>query len=341
MRGDVKTLVAELLSRFFWVTALVMMALGLWLPGDFDFLRPFIPLFLGGILFFTALKVPLGQIVEHLHVRRLPALAVLTVIKLVVLGAVGWGIAQVIAPQWALGVALVMAMPAGLSASAMTDLYRGQVGFALVFTLVTSVFAPLSIPALLLVLDPDTSIALGVLGERALYITLLLGTPLTLAQIVRRLAPALVRRHHHRWSYGAVCSSCLLIFVSISSNRLAWQDLPLTALLTPLLVCTAALSVALATAIALARYWRGPEGVAFGFCCLWMNNGLAVAFADRFYHGNAGVILPAVLMQLPIIASVAVLGAWWTAQAARVRVVTESGSHTASGSPEVRKSGSP
>ena len=43
-----------------------------------------------------------------------------------------------------------------------------------------------------------------------------------------------------------------------------------------------------------------------------MNNGLSVAFSDRFYHGNAGVILPSVLMQLPIIAYVTLFGRWTT-----------------------------
>ncbi len=307
-----RTIVAELLSRFFWVTALVMMALGLWLPGDWGQLRPLIPVFLGGILFFTALKVPLGQIVEQIHLRKLPALGLLSVVKLVLLGGVGWGIGRLIAPEWAMGTAIVMAMPAGLSAAAITDLYRGHVGFALVFTLLTSLLAPLSIPALVLVLDPDTQIELAVLVERALYIAIVLGTPLTIAQLVRRFFPRTVQRHYGRWGYGAVLSSCLLIFVSISSNRAAWQDLPAHGLLVPLGVCTLALTVALLTGMALAHWWRGPEGVAFGFCCLWMNNGLAVAFADRFYHGNAGVILPAVLMQLPIIAYVSVLGMWWT-----------------------------
>lgn len=307
-----RTVVAELLSRFFWVTALVMMALGLWLPGEWGVLRPLIPLFLGGILFFTALKVPLEQIVEQMQVRKLPALAGLSLVKLGLLGAVGWSIGQLIAPEWAMGTAIVMAMPAGLSGSAITDLYRGHVGFALVFTLLTSLLAPLSIPALVLVLDPHTRIEIAMLAERALYITVVLGVPLTVAQIVRRVFPATVRRHYGRWGYGAVLSSCLLIFVSISSNRSAWQGLPAHALLIPLGICALALAVALLTSMALARWWRGPEGVAFGFCCLWMNNGLAVAFADRFYHGNAGVILPAVLMQLPIIAYVGILGAWWT-----------------------------
>lgn len=291
-----------------------MMMLGLWLPGDWGFLRPMIPFFLGGILFCTALKVPLGHVLEQIHPRNFLPLAVLSLIKLAVFGAVGWCIAQLIAPQWALGAALVMAMPAGLSSPAMTDLYKGHVGFSLVFTLLSSLLAPLSIPLLITILDPATTVDSSILIERVVFILKVLAIPMVAAQIVRRVAPNFVQRHYGRWGYGAVLSSCLLIFVSISSNRFAWEAMPPITLLMPLVVSAVALTVPLVTAMLLAKWWRGPEGVAFGFSCLWMNNGLAVAFADKFYHGNAGVILPAVLMQLPIIIYVAVLGKWWTKQ---------------------------
>jgi predicted Na+-dependent transporter len=55
-----------------------------------------------------------------------------------------------------------------------------------------------------------------------------------------------------------------------------------------------------------------------------MNNGLGVAFADKFYHNQAGVLLPAVLIQLPIVMSVAILGRWYTAE--RKRTAEQKGS---------------
>lgn len=310
MSVTVSPVVAALLSRYFWVTALGMMALGLWLPGDYVWARLLIPVFLGGILFFTGLKVPLTEVVAQIRPRNLLPLLLLTLVKLIGFGALGWAVGALIAPEWALGLALTLAMPAGLSSAAITDLSRGHVGFALVFTLITSLLAPLTIPLLVTVLDPTTRIEAGVLVERTIFIALLLGIPLSLAQVVRRVAPGFVQRHYHRWGPGAVLSSCLLIFVSIAGNRFAWESRPQAELLAPLGLAAVALFPVLLSGMALARWWRPGEGVAFGVCCLWMNNGLAVAFADKFYHGNAGVLLPAVLMQLPIIASVSVLK-WW------------------------------
>jgi len=310
---------AFLLGSGFWITALVMMGAGLWLPGDYTILHHGIPVFLGGILFFTALKVELRQIGGAMHgsapLRRLGATAL---VKLLILPLVAWAITWLIAPDWALGVLLVMAMPAGLSSPAMSDLYRANVPFALAFTGLTSLLCPLSIPFLIQCCDPSGAhIDPRVLAERALYIIVLLATPLALAQIVRALAPTLVQRHYSRWGYGAVLSSCLLIFVSISCNRHAWEHLPQIQLLLPLLLCSAILVLAVASAVIAHRWMPSSEAAAFGFCCLWMNNGLSVAFSDRFYHGNAGVILPSVLMQLPIIAYVAFFGRWTTRRKAR------------------------
>jgi len=305
---------ALLLGRHFWVFALAMMAAGLWLPGDWTWLRPTIPFLLGGILFFTALKVRVSAVAGELRGgARIGRLGLLTTIKLVALPLLAWGIARLVAPEWALGVLLVTAMPAGLSATAVTDLYGGNVALAMVLTFLTSVACPLTVPVLLQMLDPRAGgIDAGLLAERALYIVLLLVIPFALAQVARRLAPDLIERHFHRWTYGAILSSCLLIFASIAANRAAWAHLPTSALAVPLALNAVAMAVGIAVALlSTRRRLVAGDAAAFAFCCAWMNNGLAVAFADRFFHGQAGVILGPVLMQLPIIAGVSFLG-WWT-----------------------------
>jgi BASS family bile acid:Na+ symporter len=301
-RAAMARTVGFLLGPGFWITALAMMAAGLWLPGDYGVLHHGVPVFLGGILFFTALKVELRHVGGALHGRGpLLRLGATALVKLIVLPLAAWAITRLIAPDWALGMLLVMAMPAGLSSAAMSDLYRANVPFALAFTCVTSLLCPLTVPLLIAAFDhTGARIDPALLAGRALYILVLLATPLALAQLVRAVAPELVKRHYGRWGYGAVLSSCLLIFVSISGNRHAWEAMPQVPVL----------ALAVGGAVLAHRWMPAGEAAAFGFCCLWMNNGLSVAFSDRFYHGNAGVILPSVLMQLPIVAYVALFGRW-------------------------------
>ncbi len=302
-------MLVSLLGRRFWILALVMIAAGMWLPGDYRGMRPLVPIALGGILFFTGLKLRFGELVDEARgPARLGRIGILSVIKLLVIPGAAYVAARPFGPDWALGVMLVSAMPGGMSSAAMADLYRASGPFALVITVVTSLACPLSVPWLLHLVDGTTTAGGGVLADRALYIVGLLCVPFTLAQLVRRFWPAMVQRHHGRWGYGAVASSAALIFISLSANRQAWAGFPLSGLVTPLLIDAVVLAVTLGLALTTRRWLPARQAYAFAFCCVWMNNGLAVAFASRFYPDDARVILPAVLMQLPITAAVVVLG---------------------------------
>jgi predicted Na+-dependent transporter len=214
-----------------------------------------------------------------------------------------------IAPDWALGVLIVMAMPAGMTSSAMADLYRADVPFVLALTLLTSVLCPVSIPLLTSWFDSTRAhIEPSVLAGRAAYIVVLLTVPFALAQLTRRVAKRVVLRYHDRWGYGSMASTCLLIFVAISANRGAWAALDGTTLAIPLAL-TGALMTGIAALGAFGRRHASAgrvDGLTYG--CLWMNNGLAVAFCDRFFHGNPRAMLPAIVIQLPIVASVAAYG---------------------------------
>src|SRR5262245_34030047 len=59
--------IASLLGHAFWLPALCATALGLWLPGDCRRLAPLVPISLGGILYFTALKVELRDVARQFH----------------------------------------------------------------------------------------------------------------------------------------------------------------------------------------------------------------------------------------------------------------------------------
>lgn len=310
---------ASLLGHSFWLPALIAMAAGLWLPGDFRALGVLVPVSLGGILYFTALKVEPSDVARQFRAgSRLIALAAAAFVKLVALPLGCVAIARVVAPDWALGVLIVMAMPAGMASSAMADLYRADVPFVLALTLLTSVLCPVSVPLLAAWFDPGATFAPAVLGARAGYIVLLLTVPFALAQITRRLVPDLIERHRDRWSMGSVVCTCALIFISIASNRTTWAAYGNAAFVAPLAV-TSVLMAAIAALGSLARRHAiasTVDGLAYG--CLWMNNGLAIAFSNRFFHGNATAMLPAVMIQLPIVASVAGYGS----RALRERALT-------------------
>jgi predicted Na+-dependent transporter len=301
-------MIAWLLGAGFWVSALAMMATALWLPGDWSMVRPSITWWMSGILFFTALKVELRTVLEGLGDRACwLRLALAALAKLLVLPVVAYALTKIIAPDWALGVLIVLAMPAGMSAATMADLYGASVPFALLLTLLTAALCPLTIPLLVGLADAQTIEPAALVG-RALYIMVLLVTPFIAAQLVRGGLRAMVLRHHRYWGRCSVGCACLLIFTGIAANRSAWTGLPYQTLLVPVGLCFIALCIAAIVARWSARIMPTDEAAAFGFCCLWLNTGLAVAFCDRFYHGDAQVILPSALVQLPTTALVTWFG---------------------------------
>lgn len=298
----------------FWIMAYGAMALGFVLPSGWlpeSFLQGIVPLLLGGILFFSGLRFPLWEMLEAVRSPRLyQQVALLSPLKLICLPLLAYVCVLPLVPAWAAGVFLVMLMPMGLSSIAFTDLYQGRRMLSVALVVGTSVLAPLSVPLLLMVVLPSgaESVSWRPVFAQAGYILLLLMVPLVASQIVRALFPRMVQRYHQSWNAWAICSSCLLILASVSGTRSLWQVAPWGSLLTAVLACSLATLVTLIVATPLWRYLWKEDATAFALGAVFMNNGLAVAFALRFFPDQIAMILPAVLMQVPMVAGTACVG---------------------------------
>jgi BASS family bile acid:Na+ symporter len=298
----------SLLGRRFWLLGYAFLLLGFLLPGDWAELKPAVPVLLGGILFFSFLRLPLRELQAALAERRRWITAGwLTLLKLLVIPVLVWAALQALIPAWAAGVLLVVCMPAGLSSLALTDLQRGDRALALLMVLITSLVAPLTVPALLTVLT-HAHADWRLVAERAVYISALLVIPFLAAQACRAAAPAVIARHHASWGMGAIACSMTLIGVSILAVRGAWAGATFGMLMTALALTVAASLVILAVVALAARRMDRAAVIAFGCGAIYMNNGLAVAFAVRFYPGDAAMVLPAIMIQVPMLALTALMG---------------------------------
>ncbi len=303
-------MLSALLSRHFWITAYAMLAAGLWLPGDYSAWHAWVPIFLGGILYFTCLKIRFQEIRDNLRLNVLLRVAALMPIRLFALPLVCYAAARAVAPDWATGVLVLAVMPAGFSSIAFTDLYGGNRMLALLLVLATSVVCPLTVPLLVEGLGAGGHLGGAALAHRVGYLLAVLMTPFALAQVTRALAGDFVERHRERWSYGAILSSCLMIFVSVSSNRHAWEGIPLSGLALPLGLGCMVSAIGFAGGMLVRLFVSRADAIAFTCGEIWINNGLAIAFASEFFRGEAKMVLPAVLMQVPIVATMALYGQW-------------------------------
>lgn len=308
--------IAAALGRQFWILSYAMLVAGLCLPGDYHRLRPLVPVFLGGMLFCTCLRISLAEVRAALTPQVLGRSAVAVPLRLVVLPLVSWGIVRLVDPPWAEGVLLVAAAPAGMSSVAFADLYGGSRMFGLLQVLGTCLLCPVTVP---LLLRSCGSGAVHDLSGQIGFLVALVGVPFVGAQVLRALAGGMVVGLHAWWSPLAVLLSCCLTFVAVASNRQAWQHWSSGALVEPLVLVCCISVVGFAAGQGSRLFLDRAQAIAFSCGELWVNNGLAIALASAYYAGQAHLILPAVLMQIPIIASIALYG-WWTRREALAAV---------------------
>ena len=300
----------DLLGRRFWVTTYLALLVGVLIPGAHPEWSAAVPVVLGGILFFTGLRLPWAEITAA--ARSLPRwrlAALLGGMQLIALPLLAWGLTRLVSADWAGGILLVSMMPAGLSSIAYTDLFKGDRALALLLVVVTSLASPFTVPLGLQLFGPDhAQVDLAAMAGRAGYILMLLGIPLAAAQTLRVMAPGPIQRHHRLWGMLAVACSCVLGGVAVVTTKTAWLPLAWTGLAWPLLLTCAASALFVVISL-IARRWLGPtEAVAFACGAVYMNNGLSVAFAVRFFPDSPAMLLPSVLMMVPMVASTAIIG---------------------------------
>ena len=300
-------MLASLLGSRFWITAYVMLALGFTLPGDWQWLRPTIPFLLGGILYFSCLKISLNETATAVGDRTVwLRLGWLSGVKLVVIPLLAYGVTWLIAPAWAPGVLLLAMMPAGFACLAFADLLRGNRITTLLLLLATSALVPFTAPVLLAGVV-GTTVSLAAVAQEAGYIAMLLVSPFVLAQFTRQVFPALVARHFNHWNYGSIASACLLVFVGAAVNRHSWEHLPFSDVLIALGLTILATVVSAGCALLCGRALPRGDAVAYTCVAIYMNNGLGMAFATEFYPGNPHMLLPAIVVQVPVMIGVPVM----------------------------------
>ena len=300
----------SLLGHRWWITALVFYAMSFVTAIDLSAWPWTIPLCLGGILFFTGLRLPWGEMTEAARDGQRWGLAGwFTLVRLFAIPLAAWGITLLIAPEWATGVLLCSLMPAGLSSIAFTDLLKGDRTLAILAVIASSLVAPLSIPLLLQFLGPDDlQVDAWALAGRTAYIVAMLVIPLSLAQVVRRLCPQGVARHASWWPRAAVASSIALGTMSILGTVPSWGHWSLHDLLVPTGLASLPVAATLLLGLASRRWLVRGQADALTCAGVYFNNGLAVAFATAFFPGNGLIILPGILMITAMVLAVMVVG---------------------------------
>jgi bile acid:Na+ symporter, BASS family len=304
----------KFVERWFVVFSLGAMALGLFLPRCGYFMKDIALLWLAGILFFTGLKLDFRAAFSHL---RRPGLVVYaTVVTMVLFPLAVYGLARLVLPEkLAYGVVIVAAMPAGMACSSLTDISRGNTELAVTVTLVTSLACPAITPWIIKLCTGISGGGWGFMGRQALFLAGVLLTPMAAAFIVKRVLPATVMKFRDAYTGLAMLSLSLLILAAMSGSSEKFMTMlkenPAEG------AAVFAFMVGFSALMHIAGYLMAPwrpmaDRAALSVNAAYVNNGLAIVFATEFFLPKLGAaaILPAILIEVPMILAIRVLK-WW------------------------------
>jgi len=291
--------IIQSVERYFWFWSVAATVLGIWLPGPFAVFRHTLVMnaFLMGILFFTCLRVDVRAVGREL--RNYLFILYVAAVILLACPAAAYGATRLLAPEWTLGFLILGAVPAGMAGGALTHLCGGNASLALGVTMVTSVLCPFTIPPVVKLFSGRETSA-SVLLVQVGVLMVLVFVPLAAAHAVRTLFPAAVRKHEDLLGGLSILSICFLILGAVSRNSTLVRERFDTALFVlGLTFVFSACSHAVGFLLPVGRPLA--DRIAVSINTAYVNNGLAIVFAMTFFADVPEAVLPAVLLEFPMI----------------------------------------
>lgn len=144
--------VSQFVSRFFALWVLMFAVIAFFWPNGFLWVGPYIPWFLGLIMFGMGATLSLG---DFKHIVRYPKSVIVGVFaQFLIMPSVAYvlAVAFQLPPEVAIGVILVGACPGGTASNVITYLARGNTALSVACTSVATLLAPVLTPAIVYLL---------------------------------------------------------------------------------------------------------------------------------------------------------------------------------------------
>ncbi len=203
------------IENYFWVFLLAGIVLGLSYPVYNDFLMSMLKPLLMVMLFLVFLKTDLILILKQIKDYRL--MAYLVCLYMLVIPVVLFLTLNIFNRQLAIGILLLTAMPAAVSAATLTDIVKGNIALASGITIITSMLAPFTIPLLFKFINyGNLSInTLDIFTDLLILVFL----PLLLSQISKKIIPGIIDKGKNKITSVNILIIFIMIFAAMGSQR--------------------------------------------------------------------------------------------------------------------------
>jgi len=136
--------VVQLIEKYFWLFLIAGLLMGLLYPVYNDLLMKLLKPMLMLMLFFVFLKTDLIQVLKE--IKDIKQMAFLVCIYMIIVPVLFYFLVSIFSTELAIGILLLTSMPAGVSSPTLTDIVKGNTALSLSITVVTSIFAPFTVP---------------------------------------------------------------------------------------------------------------------------------------------------------------------------------------------------
>jgi bile acid:Na+ symporter, BASS family len=284
--------VSRFIEKYFWALLLAGIILGLWQPLVFTAPKYIPKLLLGMMLFTVFLKIDINEVIEKLKDFKrmiLIALAYMIIIPLIFYFSIG-----LVDRRLALGVLLLLAMPAGVSTPALTDIAKGNVSLAMSIALITQVVAPFTVPLLFWMIGTKGFDVNKLLLLRD--ISIMVFTPLIIAQILKKVFPSQIKKRQHLFTSANILLLFVFVYIAIASQRMVILSNPVSLIWKTLFLYVVFILLH-AIGYFIAFREKKEDRIAMAVSAAYMNNGLAIVLATTYFRPEIVVLM--VLSEIP------------------------------------------
>jgi BASS family bile acid:Na+ symporter len=267
------------------VIALAVAAVSLFLPASFSWAAPHVTLLLGIVMFGMGLTLKLSDFREVF--RRPKDVFAGFALQYTVMPLVALALVKIfrLSPELAVGVILVGTCPGGTSSNVMTDLAKGDVALSVCMTMVSTLFAPVMTPLMVLWLAGQwITVPFGAMFLSILQVVIF---PIVLGLIIHKILGDKTAQFNKVLPLVSVVAITLIIGAVVGSNS---QKIMTTGLIVGAVVilhnmCGYGLGFLGAKVLGMNTAKRNAVAIEVGM----QNSGLAVSLATAHFSPVAAI----------------------------------------------------
>lgn len=199
-------------EKYFWVCLMSAILLGFIFPQPLMQFEGQVLYIIMSILFLIFLKVDLSEVI-HFIKRPILLLHILS-LNLIFIPLITFFIFKPLDPELTMGLLLLAALPSGVSSAAFTDIMEGHTSLSLTIILFSTLIAPITIPALFLLLY-KTDLALNY-WDLTQNLLLILFIPLIASQLCKGLIKPVVEKGKIYFNAIVIALLSCMIMVTIA-----------------------------------------------------------------------------------------------------------------------------